>query len=71
MYSAVFLKNGQWHEPDYSQYSGFSIIDFPSHYGFNNAAYVVDLAKGGDKKYNDASFNVVYVDSHDWGDFQV
>ncbi len=62
----ALLKNGQWHEPDYTQYSGFSIIDFPSHYGFNNAAYVVNLAKNGDKKYNDASFNVVYVDSHDY-----
>lgn len=62
----VFLKNGQWHDPDYSQYSGFSTIDFPSHYGFNNADYVVNLAKSGDKYYNDASYLVVYVDSHDY-----
>ena len=25
------------------------------------------MAKSGDKKYNDATFNVVYVDSHDYG----
>ena len=62
----VFLKNSQWHEPDYSQYSGFSIIDFPMHYNFNNAAAAVDVAKKGDKYYNDASYNVVYVDSHDY-----
>ncbi|MDE6081343.1 MAG: alpha-amylase, partial [Muribaculaceae bacterium] len=62
----VFLKNGQWHEPDYSDYSGFSIIDFPAHYNFNNAGAVVGVAKSGDKYYNDASFNVVYVDSHDY-----
>lgn len=62
----VLMKNGAWHEPDYSQYSGFSVIDFPMHYGFNNADYAVGIAKSGDKKYNDASFNVVYVDSHDY-----
>lgn len=62
----VFMKNGAWHEPDYSKYSGFSTIDFPSHYGFNNAEYVVNLAKGGDKYYNDASYLVTYVDSHDY-----
>ncbi len=62
----ALMKNGAWHQPDYSQYSGFSTIDFPSHYGFNNAKYVVDLAKGGDKYYNDASYLVTYVDSHDY-----
>ena len=62
----VFLKNGVWHEPDYSQYSGFSIIDFPMHYNFNNAASAINIAKQGDHLYNDASFNVVYVDSHDY-----
>lgn len=62
----VFMKNGAWHEPDYSRYSGFSTIDFPTHYGFNNADYVVNLAKGGDKYYNDASYLVTYVDSHDY-----
>ena len=60
------MVNGAWHEPDYSQYSGFSTIDFPTHYGFNSAEYVVDLAKGGDKYYNDASYLVTYVDSHDY-----
>ena len=62
----VFMQNGAWHEPDYSDYSGFSIIDFPMHYNFNNAAAAVNVAKSGDKYYNDASFNVVYVDSHDY-----
>ncbi len=62
----VFMKNGAWHEPDYSDYSGFSIIDFPMHYNFNNAAAAVNVAKSGDQYYNDASYNVVYVDSHDY-----
>lgn len=62
----VFMKNGAWHEPDHSRYSNFSIIDFPMHYNFNNAAAAVDVANKGDKYYNDASYNVVYVDSHDY-----
>ena len=62
----VFMKNGAWHEPDYSEASGFNIIDFPMHYNFNNAAAAVKIAKSGDKYYNDASWNVVYVDSHDY-----
>ena len=62
----AFLINGKWHEPDYSDFSGFSIIDFPMHYNFNNAGAAVNIAKSGDKYYNDASFNVVYVDSHDY-----
>ncbi len=62
----VFMKNGAWHEPDYSDYSNFSIIDFPMHYNFNNAGAAVSVAKKGDHFYNDASFNVVYVDSHDY-----
>ncbi len=62
----VFMRSGAWHEPDYSQYSGFSIIDFPMHYNFNNAASAISIANKGDRYYNDASYNVVYVDSHDY-----
>lgn len=62
----ALMLNGAWHEPDYSQYSGFSVIDFPVHYAFNDAKAAVDIARKGDNKYNDASYNVVYVDSHDY-----
>ncbi len=62
----VFMKDGAWHEPDYSKASGFNIIDFPMHYTFNNAASAIHIAKSGDHLYNDASFNLVYVDSHDY-----
>lgn len=61
----VWLQNGQWHEPDYSQSSGFNIIDFPMHYSFSNAGAAIAYANQ-DNYYNDASFNVVYVDSHDY-----
>lgn len=62
----ALMQNGAWHEPDYSNFSGLSVIDFPMHYAFNNAASAVDIARKGDNKYNDASWNVVYVDSHDY-----
>ena len=57
--------NGAWHEPDYSQSSGFNVIDFPMHYSYNTANQAFSLASG-DECYNDATFNVVYVDSHDY-----
>lgn len=63
----TFMVDGQYHTPDYSQASGFHVIDFPLHYNFSSAASAYGLAKGGDKKYNDATYNVVYVDSHDYG----
>ena len=57
--------NGAWHEPDYSQASGFNVIDFPMHYSYNTAEQAFRLASG-DECYNDATYNVVYVDSHDY-----
>lgn len=61
----AWLQNGQWHQPDYLQYSGFSVIDFPVHYAFNSVANTMGLYKE-DNYYNDATYNVVYVDSHDY-----
>ncbi len=46
----TFMLNGAWHEPDYSQSSGFNVIDFPLHYNFGNAATAYGLAKSGDMK---------------------
>lgn len=57
--------NGAWHEPDYSQNSGFNVIDFPMHYSYNTANQAFSMASG-DECYNDATYNVVYVDSHDY-----
>lgn len=61
------MVNGAWHKPDYSKSSGFNVIDFPVHYNFSSAASAYGLATSGDKLYNDATWNVVYVDSHDYG----
>lgn len=62
----ALMLNGAYHEPDYSEASGMNVIDFPLHYNFNNAASAFRLAKAGDNRYNDATYNVVYVDSHDY-----
>ena len=61
----AWLQNGQWHEPDYSQASGFNVIDFPVHYSFSSVGHVMGLFSQ-DNYYNDATYNVVYVDSHDY-----
>ena len=57
--------NGAWHEPDYSEASGFNVIDFPMHYSYNTAKDAFRLS-AEDELYNDATYNVVYVDSHDY-----
>ena len=57
--------NGAWHEPDYSEASGFNVIDFPMHYSYNTANDAFRVAQE-DELYNDATYNVVYIDSHDY-----
>ena len=60
------LNGNDYHAPDVSRASGLNVIDFPVHYSFHNIASVWNLAIDGDKYYNDATYNVVYVDSHDY-----
>ena len=57
--------NGAWHEPDHSEASGFNVIDFPMHYSYNTANDAFRISKE-DELYNDATYNVVYIDSHDY-----
>jgi len=64
--SNAVLDGNNYHAPDVSRASGLNVIDFPVHYSFHNIASVWNLAIGGDKYYNDATYNVVYVDSHDY-----
>lgn len=61
----AFLDGNSYHAPDYSCYSGMSVIDFPMHWNFRSAAEAWSV-KYGDNLYNDATYNVVYVDSHDY-----
>ena len=61
----AFLSGNNYHKPDYSKWNNFSVIDFPMHWNFKTAAEAFGI-KSGDKYYNDATYNVVYVDSHDY-----
>ena len=61
----AFLQGNAYHTPDYSKNSQLSVIDFPMHWNFRTAAEAYNV-KYGDKYYNDATWNVVYVDSHDY-----
>lgn len=64
----VFLNdNLTYRKTDYSKYNGSSVIDFPMHWNFQYARDAYNVAVGSDQYYNDASYNVVYVDSHDYG----
>ena len=61
----AFLSGNDYHTPDYSKHSQLSVIDFTMHWNFRTAAEAFGV-KYGDKYYNDATWNVVYVDSHDY-----
>ncbi|MDR0798360.1 MAG: starch-binding protein [Dysgonamonadaceae bacterium] len=60
------LSGNDYHTPDYSKNSGLNVIDFPMHWNFRTAGEAFGVATGGDWAYNDATYNVVYVDSHDY-----
>lgn len=61
----AFLQGNNYHTPDYSRFSGLSVIDFPMHHSFKDIGSAWTIRQG-DKYYNDATMNVVYVDSHDY-----
>lgn len=63
----AFMDGNSYRATDYSQASGMSVIDFPVHYNFTSAGNAMRMATDGDHFYNDATYNVVYVDSHDYG----
>jgi glycosidase len=62
----AFLNGVTYHAPDYSKASGTSVIDFPMHWSFGSAASAFSMGKNEDKYYNDSTWNVVYVNSHDY-----
>ena len=63
----AFLNGNDYHEPDRSQSSGLDMIDFYMHHCFGSAGSAFGVAKQEDKFFNDATYNVTYVDSHDYG----
>lgn len=64
--SNAFLNGNTYEIPDYSMKSGLDVIDFPMHWNFANARDAFRIAVEGDAYYNDATWNVTYVDSHDY-----
>ena len=63
----ALLNGNEYHALDASEASGMNVIDFPMHRLFGNATDAFGIAKSGDLLYNDATYNVVYVDSYDYG----
>jgi glycosidase len=61
----ALLEGNDYHTPDYSRFSGLSVIDFPMHHSFASTASGFGMHTQ-DNLYNDATFNVTYVDSHDY-----
>ena len=62
----AFLKGNDYHTPDYSQANGTGVIDFTMHWNFYTAWGAYTKALEEDSAYNDSTWNVVYVDSHDY-----
>ncbi|WP_369244229.1 carbohydrate binding domain-containing protein [Streptomyces sp. R41] len=63
----AFLSGNSYHTPDRSQFSGMNIIDMRMHMNFGDAQNAYGNGKDSDDSVNDATYNVVYVDSHDYG----
>ena len=62
----AFLNGLTYHTPDRSRASGMEAIDFTMHRMFGSASNAYGVALSSDKYYNDATYNVMYVDSHDY-----
>ena len=63
----AFLEGNNYHTPDYSNKSDLGVIDFQMHWSFENANSAFSTATGEDRYFNDSTWNVTYVDSHDFG----
>ncbi|MGI5238111.1 carbohydrate binding domain-containing protein [Dactylosporangium sp. CA-139066] len=63
----AFLNGNDYHTPDHSQFSGMNIIDMRMHMNFGDAPNAFRNGADSDDSTNDATYNAVYVDSHDYG----
>ncbi|MBD7982634.1 carbohydrate binding domain-containing protein [Oerskovia merdavium] len=61
------LVGNTYHAPDHSKASGMNIIDMRMHMNFDDASNAFWSGKDSDDVTNDATYNAVYVDSHDYG----
>ncbi len=62
----AFLDGITYHGSDRSMASGMDAIDFQMHRMFGDAKNAYNFAVNNDKYYNDATYSVMYVDSHDY-----
>ncbi len=62
----AFLNGISYRTPDDSKASGMNAIDFTMHRMFGSAESAFGVAESSDKYYNDATWNVMYVESHDY-----
>lgn len=63
----AILSGNSYHAPDRSKFSGMNIIDMRMHMNFGDPSNAFWSGKDSDDSVNDATFNMVYVDSHDYG----
>ena len=63
----AFLNGINYHTPDYSKSSGMGPIDFCMHWNFDTAGAAFGVGTAEDQYMNDSTWNVVYVQSHDYG----
>ena len=55
-----------YNAPDYSKSSDVHVFDFTMQYNFMSAAYALRTAESADKYYNDATWNIVGVETDDY-----
>ena len=61
------LDGNEYHKPDHTEFSGMGVIDYAMHFNFEYASKAFNIGKEEDKYMNDSTYNVLYVDSHDYG----
>lgn len=62
----AFLNGIKYHTPDYSKSNGTGVIDFTMHWNFESAKKAFETGLEEDYAFNDSTWNVTYVDSHDY-----
>lgn len=62
----AYLDGLTYHGSDRSMASGMDAIDFQMHRMFGSAKNAYNFAINNDQYYNDATYSVMYVDSHDY-----
>lgn len=60
------LNGNTYHAPDWSKRSGMDVIDFYMHWAFNSTEDAYKTGLSYDADYCDPTWNVTYVDSHDY-----